>query len=93
MSATDKPPPPVMNIVSWRKAAAEPVTASSDVAIVIRMGQRTERRRPTLRVVEGGRAQLMADIESLGEELRELEQRLSHAREGTCRLLATLRER
>lgn len=93
MSETDKPRQPVMNVVSWRKAAGEAVNASSDVAIVTRMARQTERRRPTLRVVEGGRARLIADIERFAEELRALEQRLANAREEMCRLLATLRER
>lgn len=93
MSETDKPPPLVMNIVSWRRIAEEAVNASSDLANVTRIAPRTERCRPPLRVVDGGRAQLIADIESLGEELCELEQRLANAREETCRLLARLRER
>jgi hypothetical protein len=93
MSETDKPPQHVMNVVSWRMAAAEAPNASSDVAIVTPLRQRTERRRPMLRLVEGGRAQLIADIESLAEELRKLEQRLVNAREDTRRLLVMLRER
>jgi hypothetical protein len=93
MSGTDKPQQPVMNIVSWRKAAAEAVNAPLSVAIVNRVRRQTERCRPTLRVVEGGRARLIADIERFAEELGALEQRLANAREETCRLLAALRER
>jgi hypothetical protein len=51
--------------------------------------QRAERPRPPLRVIEGGRAQLIADIES-AESLRELEARLACAREELRRLLASL---
>jgi hypothetical protein len=46
--------------------------------------------RPPLRVIEGGRAQLIADIESVAENLRELEARLASAREELRRLLASL---
>jgi hypothetical protein len=41
-------------------------------------------------VIEGGRAQLIADIESAAESLRELEARLASAREELRRLLASL---
>jgi hypothetical protein len=46
--------------------------------------------RPPLRVIEGGRAQLIADIESVAENLRELEARLASTREELRRLLASL---
>ena len=46
--------------------------------------------RPPLRVIEGGRAQLIADIENVAESLRELEARLASAREELRRLLASL---
>jgi len=45
---------------------------------------------PTLRVIEGGYAQLVADIESAAENLRELEERLATAREELRHLLASL---
>jgi hypothetical protein len=47
--------------------------------------RRAEHARPPLRVIEGGRAQLIADIETVAENLRELE-----AREELRRLLASL---
>jgi hypothetical protein len=40
-----------------------------------------EQPRPALRVIEGGRAQLVANIERVADDLRELEQRLVSARE------------
>jgi hypothetical protein len=51
---------------------------------------RAERLRPTLRVVEGGRAERIANIESVAENLRDLEARLASAREELRRLLASL---
>ena len=41
-------------------------------------------------IIEGGRAQLIADIESVAEDLRELEARLANARDKLRRLLASL---
>ena len=52
--------------------------------------RRAERPRPPLRVIEGGRTQLIADIESVAEDLRELEVRLASGREELRRLLASL---
>lgn len=51
---------------------------------------KTEPSRPALRVIEGGRAQLIADIEFIAEQLRELERQLASVREDLRRLLASL---
>ena len=78
-----KPVPLVMNVVSWRDAAA-------DVAKLPCMRQQPERPQPTLRLIEGGRGQLINDIKRLAEELHALEQRLSSAHEELGRLMALL---
>jgi hypothetical protein len=68
-----------MNVIFWREAAAaEAVNASS------------ERRQPALLVIEGGRDQLVADIERVADELRVLERGLAAAREELHRLLGSL---
>jgi hypothetical protein len=68
-----------MNVIFWRDAAAaEAVNASS------------ERRQPALLVIEGGRDQLVADIERVADELRGLERGLAAARAELHRLLASL---
>jgi hypothetical protein len=72
----------VMNVVSWRDATA-------DVAMLPCVRQ-PERSRPVLRVIEGGRTDLITDIKQLAEELRVLEQRLISAHEELGRLLALL---
>src|SRR5215469_15733604 len=82
-----KPVPLVMNVVSWRDAAA-------GVAMLPRMRQQQpERPRPTLRVIEGGHGQFIDAIKQLAEELRQIEQRLASAHEELGRLLALLLER
>jgi hypothetical protein len=58
--------------------------------MLTRMRQQPERSRPVLRVIEGGRTDLMTDIKRLAEELSELERRLASAREELGRLLALL---
>jgi hypothetical protein len=78
-----KPPPLVMNVVSWRHA---PV----DGAVLARTRQQPERSPPVLQVIEGGRSQVTADIQRLAEELREIEQRLADAHEELVRLQALL---
>ena len=77
-----------MNIIFWREAEAGAVNTSSDVAILTR--QPTERRQPALLVIEGGRDQLVADIERVADDLRALERRLAAAREELHRLLVSL---
>jgi hypothetical protein len=68
-----------MNVIFWREAAAaEPVSVSS------------QQRQPALLVIEGGRDQLLADIERVADELRVLERGLAAARAELHRLLASL---
>jgi hypothetical protein len=69
----------VINVVSWR-----------DPAALLGMRQQPERSRPVLRVIEGGRTDLIADIKQLAEELRGIERRLASAHEEVGRLLALL---
>jgi hypothetical protein len=52
--------------------------------------RRNRTAQPTLRVIEGDRDQLIADIESVAESLRELEARLASAREELRHLPASL---
>ena len=73
----DGPPPP----------AALPSGAE---VMSIRCQRRAERHRPRLRVIEGGRAQVIADIERLAGDLREHEKRLASVREALRQLLASL---
>ena len=47
-------------------------------------------RRPALRVIEGGRTQLIADIDRVAGDLRELEARLAMGRKELRLLLAAL---
>lgn len=50
------------------------------VAILTRLGRRIARHQPTLRVIEGGRTQLIDEIARLAENLRKLERALVQSR-------------
>ena len=71
---------------------------ASDITLAVRDGTRRTTyaeladttRRPTLRVIESGHTQLIADIESVVEDLSGLEARLVKGREELRRLLALL---
>ena len=70
-----------MNVVSWRDAAA-------DGAMLTHMPQQPEQSRPVLRVIKGGRDQLLDEIDSLAADLCEIQRRLAAAQEELGRLMA-----